>query len=53
MNMAQKKDDNITTGDVAYMLSEASRILSAMGCAPSRNGDMITPPLRGVSSIQH
>jgi HYR domain len=48
MSMVQKKDSNISTGDVAYMLSEASRILSVMGCAPARNSDVITSRIRGI-----
>ncbi|HJP59291.1 MAG TPA: HYR domain-containing protein [Gemmatimonadaceae bacterium] len=34
MSMVQKKNLNISSGDVAYMLAEGSRILSVMGCPP-------------------
>jgi hypothetical protein len=47
MSMVQKKNSNISSGDAAYMLSEGSRILAVMGCAPALNGDVITPKVRG------
>jgi hypothetical protein len=49
MSMVQKKNSNISTGDAAYMLTEAGRILSVMGCAPARNSDVIIARLRGIS----
>lgn len=49
MSMVQKKNSNIASGDAAYMLSEAGRILSVMGCAPARNSDVIIARLRGIS----
>ena len=47
MSMTQKKDANIATGDVAYMLSEASRILASMGCAPAAISTVNTGKVRG------
>ena len=47
MSMVQKKNSNISSGDAAYMLSEASRILSVMNCAPARNSEVLTQTLRG------
>jgi hypothetical protein len=35
MSMVQKKNSNIPSGDVTYMLAEGSRILSVMGCPPA------------------
>jgi hypothetical protein len=48
MSMVQKKNSNISTGDAAYMLSEAKRILSVLNCAPARNSEVITQTVRGT-----
>jgi hypothetical protein len=47
MSMVQKKNSNISTGDAAYMLNAASRILAVMGCAPASNSDVIRGKVRG------
>ena len=47
MTMTQKKDSNITSPDVQYMLDQASRILAVMGCPPSRNSTLVTPGRKG------
>ena len=35
MTMVQKKNSNIPSGDVTYLLAEGGRILSVMGCPPA------------------
>ena len=48
MSMVQKKNSNISSGDAAYMLSEASRILSVLNCAPARNSEVLSQTIRGT-----
>ncbi|HJP84484.1 MAG TPA: HYR domain-containing protein [Gemmatimonadaceae bacterium] len=48
MSMVQKKNSNIQSGDVAFLLNEGSRILSVMDCAPARNAQVLSPTLRGI-----
>ncbi|HET9636914.1 MAG TPA: HYR domain-containing protein [Gemmatimonadaceae bacterium] len=48
MSMVQKKNSNISSGDAAYMLSEASRILSVLNCAPARNAEVLSQTIRGT-----
>jgi hypothetical protein len=49
MSMVQKKNANISSGDAAYMLSEASRILSVLNCAPARNSEVLSQTIRGTA----
>jgi len=49
MSMVQKKNSNISSGDAAYMLSEASRILSVLNCAPARNAEVLSQTIRGTA----
>jgi hypothetical protein len=46
MTMVQKKNSNIVSGDVTYMLLEGSRILSVMGCPPAPTS--VKPTVRGT-----
>ncbi|OLE74121.1 MAG: hypothetical protein AUG74_03820 [Bacteroidetes bacterium 13_1_20CM_4_60_6] len=47
MTMVQKKNSNILSGDVTYLLSEGSRILSVMGCPPAPTS--VRPTVRGTT----
>jgi hypothetical protein len=45
MSLVQKKNSNIPSGDVSYLLAEGSRILSVMGCPPVPLS--VSPTVRG------
>ena len=44
MSMVGKKDSNIQSGDATFMLGEATRIMSAMGCPPPKRATIFLTP---------
>jgi hypothetical protein len=44
MSMVGKKDANIQSADATFMLGEASRIMSAMGCPPPKRATIFLTP---------